>query len=77
MEKFLNSYNLSMYLEAFLGNGYDDLKQLTEMSDEELQDVVTDDNMTMKGNVRRFISGVAATKSASYEKPSSTDRKRR
>jgi hypothetical protein len=35
MEKFLNSYNLSMYLEAFLGNGYDDLKQLTEMSDEE------------------------------------------
>ena len=44
-----------MYLEAFLGNGYDDLKQLTEMSDEELQDVVTDVNMTTKGHVRRFV----------------------
>ena len=61
-----------MYLEAFLGNGYDDLKQLTEMSDEELQDVVADVNMTMKGHVRRCRSYEKR-----YEKPSSTNRKGR
>jgi hypothetical protein len=33
MEKFLNSYNLLMDIEAFLGNEYDDLKQLTEITE--------------------------------------------
>ncbi|CAB4016338.1 Hypothetical predicted protein [Paramuricea clavata] len=61
-----------MYLEAFLANGYDDFKQLTEMSDEEQQDVVADVNMTMKGCVCRFISDVAVTKSAMKNPPALT-----
>ena len=50
------------------------MKHLTEMSDEELQDVVADVNMTMKGHVRRFISGVAATKSAMKYPPALTEK---
>jgi hypothetical protein len=59
METFLNSYNLSMDIEAFLGNGYDDLKQLNRndwrMLNYSLQDVVADVNVTMKGHVRLFL----------------------
>ena len=69
MEKFLNSYNLSTCLDAFLSNGYDDLKQLTELSVDELHDVATDVNMTMKGHVRRFVSGITATKSVMNKHP--------
>ena len=35
-----------MCLEAFIDNGYDDVKHLTEMFDEELQEAADDVQMT-------------------------------
>ncbi len=57
METFPNSYNLSTYLDTFLANEYDALKQLTEMSNEELRDVAADVNMTMKGHIHVWFCG--------------------
>ena len=48
--------------------------KLTEMSHDELHEVAADVNMTMKGHVRRFVSGVTATKSAMNNHPAPADK---
>ena len=70
MEEFLNSYNLSAYKEVFLSNWYDDLQQLMEMADEELPEMAEDVVWrTIKGHIRRLISGVATSKNARNNPP--------
>lgn len=50
------------------------MKQLTEMSDEELHDDSANVNMTIKGHICRLISGVAATKSTLNNLPAPTEK---
>ena len=45
---FLSEHNLSQYLKSFINDGYDDMEQLVSLSQEELEEVVSDVGMTMK-----------------------------
>ena len=62
---FLNEHNLSQYLESFIINGYDNMQQLVivSLSQEELEEVVSDVRMTMKGHIKRFIAAISIRKS--------------
>ena len=60
---FLSEHNLSQYLESFINNGYDDMQQLVSLSQEELEEVVSDVRMSMKGHIKRFIAAISIRKS--------------
>ena len=60
---FLSEHNLSQYLESFINNGYDDMQQLISLSQEELEEVVSDVGMTMKCHIKRFIAAISIRKS--------------
>ena len=55
---------MSAYKEAFLSIGYDDFQHLGKKWLKMKQS-----NMTMKGHIRRLISGAAASKSARNNPP--------
>ena len=65
---FLSEHNLSQYLESFINNGYDDMQQLVSLSQEELEEVVSDVGMTMEGHIKRFIAAISIRKSIRLNK---------
>ena len=62
-EVMKKKHNLSQYLESFINNGYDDMQQLVSLSQEELEEVVSDVGMTMKCHIKRFIAAISIRKS--------------
>ena len=54
VQRFLKKYQLEKYSENFLSNGYDELKDLLDMTEEDLIEI----GMTKKKDYTRFLSAV-------------------
>ena len=51
---FLKEKGFEQYWSSFDSNGYDNIQQLTEMSPDELEEVLDDVKMTKKGHRKRL-----------------------